>query len=111
MPEFNVSSLACNFALAAWPIGDHYACLLCTMHIIAYAHHWIRTFDLSLVFKAYHLRREETDWFDKPRESRLENGHPLDRRLPEKLSHSRPPSQHQDQISCQVSRAFTFMNV
>ncbi|NXK73199.1 PCLO protein, partial [Amazona guildingii] len=53
--------------------------------------------------EAYHLRREETDWFDKPRESRLENGHPLDRRLPEKLSHSRPPSQHQDQISCQIN--------
>ncbi|NXI96034.1 PCLO protein, partial [Psophia crepitans] len=49
--------------------------------------------------EAYHLRREETDWFDKPRESRLENGHGLDRRLPEKLSHSRPPSQHQDQIN------------
>ncbi|XP_040513325.1 protein piccolo isoform X2 [Gallus gallus] len=53
--------------------------------------------------EAYHLRREETDWFDKPRESRLENGHGLDRRLPEKLSHSRPPSQHQDQISCQIN--------
>ncbi|NXH16562.1 PCLO protein, partial [Bucco capensis] len=53
--------------------------------------------------EAYHLRREETDWFDKPRESRLENGHPLDRRLPEKLSHSRPPSQHQDQVSCQIN--------
>ncbi|NXC49749.1 PCLO protein, partial [Penelope pileata] len=53
--------------------------------------------------EAYHLRREETDWFDKPRESRLENGHILDRRLPEKLSHSRPPSQHQDQISCQIN--------
>ncbi|NWJ07017.1 PCLO protein, partial [Crypturellus undulatus] len=49
--------------------------------------------------EAYHLRREETDWFDKPRESRLENGHVLDRRLPEKLVHSRPPSQHQDQIN------------
>ncbi|XP_056133056.1 protein piccolo [Lampris incognitus] len=24
---------------------------------------------------AYHLRREETDWFDKPRDGRLENGH------------------------------------
>nr|XP_057934646.1 protein piccolo isoform X3 [Doryrhamphus excisus] len=24
--------------------------------------------------KAYHLRREETDWFDKPRDGRLENG-------------------------------------
>ncbi|KFO81829.1 Protein piccolo, partial [Cuculus canorus] len=53
--------------------------------------------------EAYHLRREETDWFDKPRESRLENGHGLDRRLPEKLSHSRPPSQHQDQVSCQIN--------
>ncbi|KYO38708.1 hypothetical protein Y1Q_0023406 [Alligator mississippiensis] len=49
--------------------------------------------------EAYHLRREETDWFDKPRESRLENGHGLERKLPEKLSHSRPPSQHQDQIN------------
>ncbi|NXP13253.1 PCLO protein, partial [Thinocorus orbignyianus] len=53
--------------------------------------------------EAYHLRREETDWFDKPRESRLENGHGFDRRLPEKLSHSRPPSQHQDQVSCQIN--------
>ncbi|NXP20599.1 PCLO protein, partial [Scytalopus superciliaris] len=53
--------------------------------------------------EAYHLRREETDWFDKPRESRLENGHILDRRLPEKLSHSRPPSQHQDQVRCQIN--------
>ncbi|KGL91581.1 Protein piccolo, partial [Charadrius vociferus] len=53
--------------------------------------------------EAYHLRREETDWFDKPRESRLDNGHGLDRRLPEKLSHSRPPSQHQDQVSCQIN--------
>lgn len=35
MPEFNVSSLACNFALAAWPVSNHYACLLCTMPIIA----------------------------------------------------------------------------
>ncbi|KAM6437844.1 protein piccolo-like [Liasis olivaceus] len=48
--------------------------------------------------EAYHLRREETDWFDKPREPRLENGPGFDRRLPDKLAHSRPPSQHQDQI-------------
>uniref|UniRef100_A0A452QZM9 Protein piccolo n=1 Tax=Ursus americanus TaxID=9643 RepID=A0A452QZM9_URSAM len=48
--------------------------------------------------EAYHLRREETDWFDKPRESRLENGHGLDRKLPERLVHSRPVSQHQEQI-------------
>ncbi|XP_075713477.1 protein piccolo isoform X2 [Rhinoderma darwinii] len=40
--------------------------------------------------EAYHLRREETDWFDKPRESRLENGHGIDRKLPDKLSHTRP---------------------
>ncbi|NXK30307.1 PCLO protein, partial [Piprites chloris] len=53
--------------------------------------------------EAYHLRREETDWFDKPRESRLENGHIIDRRLPEKLAHSRPLSQHQDQVSCQIN--------
>ncbi|XP_039210547.1 protein piccolo isoform X4 [Crotalus tigris] len=48
--------------------------------------------------EAYHLRREETDWFDKPREPPLENGPAFDRRLPDKLAHSRPPSQHQDQI-------------
>ncbi|KAH0518333.1 Protein piccolo [Microtus ochrogaster] len=48
--------------------------------------------------EAYHLRREETDWFDKPRESRLENSHGLDRKLPERLVHSRPLSQHQEQI-------------
>ncbi|XP_064795448.1 protein piccolo isoform X2 [Oncorhynchus masou masou] len=29
---------------------------------------------------AYHLRREETDWFDKPREGRPENGQGSDRR-------------------------------
>nr|DBA31358.1 TPA: hypothetical protein GDO54_007219 [Pyxicephalus adspersus] len=44
---------------------------------------------------AYHLRREETDWFDKPRESRLDNGHGIDRKLPDKLLHSRPPYQDQ----------------
>ncbi|KAG8439985.1 hypothetical protein GDO86_005960 [Hymenochirus boettgeri] len=46
---------------------------------------------------AYHLRREETDWFDKPRESRLENGHGMNRRLPDKLSHTR--SSHQEQMN------------
>lgn len=60
-------------------------------------------FDISLVSKAYHLRREETDWFDKPRESRLENGHGLDRKLPERLVHSRPLSQHQEQVSAILS--------
>lgn len=29
---------------------------------------------LFLSPKAYHLRREETDWFDKPRDGRSENG-------------------------------------
>ncbi|MFT7814925.1 protein piccolo-like isoform X1 [Arapaima gigas] len=29
---------------------------------------------------AYHLRREETDWFDKPREARAENGHAAEKR-------------------------------
>ncbi|XP_075064798.1 protein piccolo isoform X2 [Mixophyes fleayi] len=48
--------------------------------------------------EAYHLRREETDWFDKPRESRLENGHGIDRKLPDKLSHTRP-SHQQDQMN------------
>lgn len=59
----------------------------------------VAMYDVSLVPKAYHLRREETDWFDKPRESRLENGHGLDRKLPERLVHSRPLSQHQEQVS------------
>lgn len=33
-------------------------------------------FEAVLVFipEAYHLRREETDWFDKPRDGRSENG-------------------------------------
>ncbi|KAM4676068.1 protein piccolo [Discoglossus pictus] len=44
---------------------------------------------------AYHLRREETDWFDKPREPRLENGHGIDKRLPDKLSHARPTHQQE----------------
>lgn len=63
-------------------------------------------FDISLVSKAYHLRREETDWFDKPRESRLENGHGLDRKLPERLVHSRPVSQHQEQVSAILRNLF-----
>ncbi|XP_056603794.1 protein piccolo [Triplophysa dalaica] len=32
------------------------------------------------VANAYHLRREETDWFDKPRDGRAENGQGVDRR-------------------------------
>lgn len=66
----------------------------------------VAMFDISLVSKAYHLRREETDWFDKPRESRLENGHGLDRKLPERLVHSRPLSQHQEQVSAVLSNLF-----
>ncbi|XP_073803184.1 protein piccolo isoform X4 [Danio rerio] len=30
--------------------------------------------------EAYHLRREETDWFDKPRDGRAENGQGMERR-------------------------------
>lgn len=59
----------------------------------------VAMYDVSLVSQAYHLRREETDWFDKPRDSRLENSHGLDRKLPERLVHSRPLSQHQEQVS------------
>nr|XP_055046898.1 protein piccolo isoform X2 [Misgurnus anguillicaudatus] len=32
------------------------------------------------VTNAYHLRREETDWFDKPRDGRTENGQGVERR-------------------------------
>ncbi|XP_051545001.1 protein piccolo-like [Myxocyprinus asiaticus] len=32
------------------------------------------------VTNAYHLRQEETDWFDKPREGRTENGQGVERR-------------------------------
>nr|XP_021330913.1 protein piccolo isoform X5 [Danio rerio] len=32
------------------------------------------------VTNAYHLRREETDWFDKPRDGRAENGQGMERR-------------------------------
>ncbi|XP_067284157.1 protein piccolo isoform X5 [Pseudorasbora parva] len=32
------------------------------------------------VTNAYHLRREETDWFEKPRDGRTENGQGVDRR-------------------------------
>ncbi|XP_072419208.1 protein piccolo isoform X3 [Chiloscyllium punctatum] len=42
---------------------------------------------------SYHLRREETDWFDKPRESRLEDAPAINRKLPEKLTHSRQSQQ------------------
>lgn len=66
----------------------------------------VAMFDISLISKAYHLRREETDWFDKPRDSCLENGHGLDRKLPERLVHSRPLSQHQEQVSAILSNLF-----
>ncbi|XP_075455680.1 protein piccolo isoform X6 [Ascaphus truei] len=52
----------------------------------------------SAEISAYHLRREETDWFDKPRESRLDNGHDIDRKLADKLSHTRP-SHQQEQMN------------
>ncbi|XP_031754890.1 protein piccolo isoform X2 [Xenopus tropicalis] len=56
--------------------------------------------------EAYHLRREETDWFDKPRESRLENGHGIDRRLPDKLSHSRASHQQEHMNGKPIHYAF-----
>lgn len=36
----------------------------------------VHVLKLVLLFipEAYHLRREETDWFDKPRDGRSENG-------------------------------------
>ncbi|XP_055509487.1 protein piccolo isoform X2 [Leucoraja erinacea] len=50
--------------------------------------------------EAYHLRREETDWFDKPRESRLEDvPAALNRKVPDKLTHSRPSQSQSAEIS------------
>lgn len=96
----SASTLACD---VCFKLHGQFLTLLCMLIVhtrhLRFSHLWLRTYDVSLVFKAYHLRREETDWFDKPRESRLENGHGFDRRLPDKLAHSRPPSQHQDQVS------------
>ncbi|XP_041059081.1 protein piccolo-like, partial [Carcharodon carcharias] len=48
--------------------------------------------------EAYHLRREETDWFDKPRESRLDDAPAINRKLPEKLTHSRQSEQHKEYL-------------
>ncbi|GCB65484.1 hypothetical protein scyTo_0013463 [Scyliorhinus torazame] len=48
--------------------------------------------------EAYHLRREETDWFDKPRECRLEDAPAINRKLPEKLTHSRQPEQQSTEV-------------
>ncbi|XP_067915773.1 protein piccolo-like [Heterodontus francisci] len=48
--------------------------------------------------EAYHLRREETDWFDKPRESRLEDAPAINRKLPEKLTHSRQSQQQSTEV-------------
>ncbi|XP_041442487.1 protein piccolo isoform X2 [Xenopus laevis] len=56
--------------------------------------------------EAYHLRHEETDWFDKPRESRLENGHGIDRRLPDKLSHTRASHQQDNMNGKPIHYAF-----
>ncbi|XP_059844467.1 protein piccolo [Hypanus sabinus] len=49
--------------------------------------------------EAYHLRREETDWFDKPRESRLEDVPAVNRKVPEKLSHSRQSQPQTTEVS------------
>ncbi|KAK1169100.1 protein piccolo [Acipenser oxyrinchus oxyrinchus] len=59
---------------------------------------------------AYHLRREETDWFDKPRESRIENGLALDRRLPERMSHSKQ-SQHQQGEAKPIQYSFPYSKI
>nr|XP_015207683.1 PREDICTED: protein piccolo [Lepisosteus oculatus] len=59
---------------------------------------------------AYHLRREETDWFDKPRDSRLENGHAVDRRQSDRTSHSRQ-SQHQQGETKPVQYSFPNIRV
>ncbi|XP_048466146.1 protein piccolo-like [Rhincodon typus] len=48
--------------------------------------------------EAYHLRREETDWFDKPRESRLDDAPAINRKLPEKLTHSRQSQQQSTEV-------------
>ncbi|XP_051890236.1 protein piccolo isoform X3 [Pristis pectinata] len=48
---------------------------------------------------SYHLRREETDWFDKPRESRIEDVPAINRKVPEKLSHSRQSQPQSAEIS------------
>ncbi|MGH0149881.1 UNVERIFIED_CONTAM: hypothetical protein FKN15_016278 [Acipenser sinensis] len=68
------------------------------------------TTDFNLISKAYHLRREETDWFDKPRESRIENGHALDRRLPERMSHSKQ-SQHQQGDAKPIQYSFPYSKI
>ncbi|MBN3322862.1 PCLO protein, partial [Atractosteus spatula] len=60
--------------------------------------------------EAYHLRREETDWFDKPRDSRLENGHAVDRRLSDRTSHSRQ-SQHQQGETKPIQYSFPNIRV
>ncbi|XP_072922578.1 protein piccolo isoform X2 [Hemitrygon akajei] len=49
--------------------------------------------------EAYHLRREETDWFDKPRESRLEDVPAVNRKVPEKVSHSRQSQPQTTEVS------------
>ncbi|MGH0166543.1 UNVERIFIED_CONTAM: hypothetical protein FKN15_050992 [Acipenser sinensis] len=68
------------------------------------------TTDFNLISKAYPLRREETDWFDKPRESRIENGHALDRRLPERMSHSKQ-SQHQQGEAKPIQYSFPYSKI
>ncbi|KAM8974113.1 protein piccolo isoform 2-T2 [Pelodytes ibericus] len=60
---------------------------------------------------AYHLRREETDWFDKPRESRLENGHGIDRKLPDKLSYARAPHQQEQMNGKPVHYVFPHLRI
>ncbi|XP_072003381.1 protein piccolo isoform X3 [Engystomops pustulosus] len=61
--------------------------------------------------EAYHLRREETDWFDKPRETRLENGHGFERKLPDKLSHTRPAHPHEQMNGKPIHYSFPHTRV
>lgn len=42
--------------------------------------------------EAYHLRREETDWFDKPRDGRLDSGQERRQVRPDSSVHARPAS-------------------
>lgn len=83
-PVHDLSKRAVN--IPAW-VGDQKgrgetcACII-TQHSGPWIS-WARSgavMSLTCFPKAYHLRREETDWFDKPREVRQEDGHVAERR-------------------------------
>ncbi|XP_028427092.1 protein piccolo [Perca flavescens] len=48
--------------------------------------------------EAYHLKREETDWFDKPRDGRSENGQEKRQVKQEKHPHNTHLSSHSDSV-------------